>query len=126
MSRKIRFVGRFSDPQIEMQIVEIVKVAQGLIDDTTEATENIGDLWNAVNDKETPDGAQAKANQAEANAKQYTDSQIEGIETHPPIGGPTEERPLDPFLYGCYFDTTLGIPIWWDGTKWVDAGGVAV
>lgn len=126
MSRKIRFVGRFSDPQIEMQIVEIVKVAQGLIDDTAEATENIGDLWNAVNNKETPDGAQAKANQAEANAKQYTDSQIEGIETHPPIGGPTEERPLDPFLYGCYFDTTLGIPIWWDGTKWVDAGGVAV
>lgn len=126
MSRKIRFVGRFSDPQIEMQIVEIVKVAQGLIDDTAEATENIGDLWNAVNNKETPSGAQAKANQAEANAKQYTDSQIEGIETHPPIGGPTEERPLDPFLYGCYFDTTLGIPIWWDGTKWVDAGGVAV
>ena len=34
VSRKIRFVGRFSDPQIEMQIVEIVKVAQGLIDDT--------------------------------------------------------------------------------------------
>ena len=126
MSRKIRFVGRFSDPQIEMQIVEIVKVAQGLIDDTAEATENIGDLWDEVNDKETPDGAQAKANQAEANAKQYTDSQIEGIETHPPIGGPTEERPLEPFLYGCYFDTTLGIPIWWDGTKWVDAGGVAV
>lgn len=126
MSRKIRFVGRFSDPQIEMQIVEIVKVAQGLIDDTAEATENIGDLWNAVNNKETPSGAQAKANQAETNAKQYTDSQIEGIETHPPIGGPTEERPLDPFLYGCYFDTTLGIPIWWDGTKWVDAGGVTV
>ena len=126
MSRKIRFVGRFSDPQIEMQIVEIVKVAQGLIDDTAEATENIGDLWDEVNDKETPDGAQAKANQAEANAKQYTDSQIEGIETHPPIGGPTEERPLAPFLYGCYFDTTLGIPIWWDGTKWVDAGGVSV
>ena len=126
MSRKIRFVGRFSDPQIEMQIVEIVKVAQGLIDDTANATENIGDLWSAVNSKETPSGAQAKANQAEANAKQYTDSQIEGIETHPPIGGPTEERPLNPFLYGCYFDTTLGIPIWWDGTKWVDAGGVTV
>jgi hypothetical protein len=141
VSRKIRFVGRFSDPQIDMQIVEIVKVAQGLIDDTSEATENIGDLWNAVNNKETPGGAQAKANQAETNAKQYadgkiaealndskeyTDSQIEGIETHPPIGGPTGERPLAPFLYGCYFDTTLGIPIWWDGTKWVDAGGVAV
>ncbi len=123
MLRKIRFVGRFSDPQIEMQIVEIVRVAQGIIDDTADATENIADLWNAVNDKETPGGAQAKANQALTDSKAYTDSQIEGIETHSPIGGPTEERPLNPFLYGCYFDTTLGIPIWWTGTSWVDAGG---
>lgn len=22
-----------------------------------------------------------------------------------------------------YFDTTLGYPIWWDGTQWVDATG---
>ena len=42
----------------------------------SEATENIGDLWNAVNNKETPGGAQAKANQAEANAKQYADGKI--------------------------------------------------
>ena len=25
-----------------------------------------------------------------------------------------------------YFDTTLNKPIWWDGTKWVDAMGVPV
>ena len=25
-----------------------------------------------------------------------------------------------------YFDTTLGQPIWWDGTQWVDAAGVPV
>lgn len=24
------------------------------------------------------------------------------------------------------FDTTLGIPIWWDGTNWVDATGATV
>ncbi len=72
------------------------------------------------------DSINGKIAEALNNSKAYSDSQIEGIETHSPIGGPTEERPLDPFLYGCYFDTTLGIPIWWDGTKWVDAGGVAV
>jgi hypothetical protein len=22
-----------------------------------------------------------------------------------------------------YFDTTVGIPIWWNGTYWVDANG---
>lgn len=26
----------------------------------------------------------------------------------------------------CKYDTTLGKPIWWDGTKWVDATGTAV
>jgi hypothetical protein len=25
-----------------------------------------------------------------------------------------------------YFDTTLGYPIWWSGTKWVNASGTAV
>lgn len=25
-----------------------------------------------------------------------------------------------------YFDTDLGIPIWWDGTQWVNANGAAV
>ena len=37
-----------------------------------------------------------------------------------------DERPSDPPLFSCHFDTSLGKPIWWDGTKWVDAGGVAV
>lgn len=26
----------------------------------------------------------------------------------------------------CYFDTTLGKPIWWTGTKWIDATGADV
>lgn len=36
--------------------------------------------------------------------------------------------PLDPTSYigSRFFDTTLGIPIWWNGTIWVNAVGVGV
>lgn len=39
-------------------------------------------------------------------------------------GGPTLNRPGSPALYQCYYDTTLSIPVWWDGVKWVNAAGV--
>jgi len=38
-------------------------------------------------------------------------------------GGVTGSRPAAPANYEMYFDTTLGIPIWWDGAQWVDATG---
>jgi hypothetical protein len=41
-------------------------------------------------------------------------------------GGATGDRPSSPKLYEFYFDTTLGIPIWHDGTNWVDATGSTV
>lgn len=41
-------------------------------------------------------------------------------------GGLTAERPLVPILYQYFFDTTLGIPIFYDGTNWVDATGATV
>lgn len=41
--------------------------------------------------------------------------------------GTTAERPATDLQIGQqYFDTTLGIPIWWDGTNWVDATGTTV
>lgn len=48
-----------------------------------------------------------------------------------PDSGTTADRPLNtgsPKLQTgqYYFDTTLGIPIWWDGTNWVDASGATV
>jgi hypothetical protein len=48
-----------------------------------------------------------------------------------PDAGTTADRPLNtgsPQLQTgqYYFDTTLGIPIWWDGTNWVDATGATV
>lgn len=41
--------------------------------------------------------------------------------------GTTTTRPTDTmparWVGMPYFDTTLGYPIWWDGTQWVDATG---
>lgn len=38
----------------------------------------------------------------------------------------SDNRPASPALGQCYFDTTLGKPIWFDGTNWVDALGSKV
>ena len=44
-----------------------------------------------------------------------------------PDFGATTQRPTVKLLTGQqFFDTTLGIPIWWTGTKWVNASGTAV
>lgn len=37
--------------------------------------------------------------------------------------GVTGSRPASPATGQMYFDTTLGMPIWYDGTNWVDATG---
>lgn len=41
--------------------------------------------------------------------------------------GPTAERPVQLLWVGrTYFDTDLGIPVWYDGTNWIDATGTVV
>lgn len=38
--------------------------------------------------------------------------------------GTTADRPTARLWVGRqYFDTTLGHPVWWDGSDWVDASG---
>jgi hypothetical protein len=40
------------------------------------------------------------------------------------ISGTSLERPaINLYIGQMYFDTTVGIPIWWNGTYWVDANG---
>jgi hypothetical protein len=47
--------------------------------------------------------------------------------TATPDYGTTVNRPKTPLQTGqIFFDTTLGIPIWWSGTKWVNASGTGV
>ncbi len=40
--------------------------------------------------------------------------------------GATDARPLNPTVGTLFYDTTLGRPIWWNGTGWRDAAGGAV
>jgi hypothetical protein len=47
--------------------------------------------------------------------------------TATPDYGTTANRPKAPLQTGQqFFDTTLGYPIWWAGTKWVNASGTSV
>ena len=48
------------------------------------------------------------------------------LDSIPNKGGATADRPSSPVLYERFFDTTLGYPIWWDGTNWVDSSGTTV
>jgi hypothetical protein len=44
-----------------------------------------------------------------------------------PDSGATTQRPIENLLVGQqFFDTTLGIPIWWNGTVWKNASGTTV
>jgi hypothetical protein len=48
-----------------------------------------------------------------------------GIST--PAYGLTADRPVLELQIGqIYYDTTLGIPIWWNGTVWKNASGTTV
>ena len=57
-----------------------------------------------------------------------SDTHDESINELQPGSGITAERPLATAVPvgSSWFDTTLGHPIWSDGTDWVDASGVAV
>jgi len=44
-----------------------------------------------------------------------------------PNSGKTVDRPKANLQVGQqFFDTTLVLPIWWTGTKWINASGTAV
>jgi len=40
--------------------------------------------------------------------------------------GTTDQRPTTVAIGSCYFDITLGIPIWYNGENWIDATGTVV
>jgi hypothetical protein len=44
-----------------------------------------------------------------------------------PSSGITADRPIENLQIGqYYFDTTIGRPIWWNGTNWINASGTVV
>jgi predicted RecA/RadA family phage recombinase len=42
------------------------------------------------------------------------------------LDGTTANRPLAAGIGTSYFDTTLGIPVWWNGSVWKNASGATV
>lgn len=44
----------------------------------------------------------------------------------PHASGTTAQRPTARGIGFRFFDTTLGIPIWWNGAAWINASGVVV
>lgn len=53
-------------------------------------------------------------------------SDIFGICRDVQTSGITANRPVKQMYIGrYYFDTTIGLPIWWNGTIWVKADGSA-
>jgi len=42
------------------------------------------------------------------------------------MSGTTAQRPAIPVIAQRFYDTTLGIPIWWNGSVWKNAAGTTV
>jgi len=54
-------------------------------------------------------------------------NQVWAVTTTLNSSGTTANRPTENLWVGrFYFDTSLGIPIWYDGTNWIDATGSTV
>ena len=64
-------------------------------------------------------------NGSERNATQML-ADLRLVPIRPPASGQTASRPTDPRSGQMYFDTTIARPIWWDGSKWINASGGAV
>lgn len=64
----------------------------------------------------------------------FTDRKLTDLPTDPnqvvprryvTLNGATAGRPTGSVLGQFYFDTTIGKPVWWSGSTWVDATGSA-
>jgi hypothetical protein len=52
-------------------------------------------------------------------------SQIQRINQYY-FSGITSNRPSAPYVGEQFFDTTIGLPIWWNGANWINAAGIVV
>ena len=141
MSFKIRRIARSRDKRADMMLQEVIVQSDlpPLHAETHWPTGTDPILPSDIG-AETPQGAQQRADMAENNAKSYTDAQVGIVEQNsrdytdnlktyieanyqPVIAFPTAGRPLDVPVGFMGFDTDLGLPIWWNGTDWIDASG---
>ena len=141
MSYKIRRIARARDKRADMMLQEaIVQSDLPPLHAETHRPTGTDPILPSDIGAETPQGAQQRADMAENNAKSYTDVQVGIVEQNsrdytdnlktyieanyqPVIAFPTAGRPLDVPVGFMGFDTDLGLPIWWNGTDWIDASG---
>ena len=59
------------------------------------------------------------AKTTEVVAKSVYDEKVQSLESEISALGTTEQRPTENLVVGQqYFDTTLGVPVFWNGTEW--------
>lgn len=121
----IRRTSHFRDPKLELQMEELRRAA-AISELEEHANRNGGVHGLGPQDVfESVAGAQSKANAALSAARSYTDqklAQLQQIVLYR-LAGPTIDRPDGVAVGTVYFDTTLGKPVWWTGSDWVDAMG---
>jgi hypothetical protein len=77
--------------------------------------------------KSDPDGASNAMDLSFQTLSKLTQANSDGVDALQPVGGITKSRPIDAPLYSVFFDTTLGLPIWYQGRGiWKDAQGNVV
>jgi hypothetical protein len=83
------------------------------------------DAQVGIVEQNSKDYTDAQVGIVEQNSRDYTDNLKTYIEANyqPVIAFPTAGRPLDVPVGFMGFDTDLGLPIWWNGTDWIDASG---
>ena len=121
----IRRTSHFRDPKMELQMEELRRAAASS-ELEAHANRNGGVHGLGPQDVfESVAGAQSKANAALAEARSYTDQELAQLRQIVLYRreGPTSNRPDGVAVGTVYFDTTLGKPVWWTGSDWVDAMG---
>jgi hypothetical protein len=48
------------------------------------------------------------------------------LQNPPDFSGTTPNRPASPYVGQSFFDTTIALPIWWNGANWINAAGAIV
>lgn len=64
--------------------------------------------------------------ESEAISQKGVTEQVNLINAKLTSSGATESRPESPSAGVCFLDTTLGKPVWWNGSAWIDATGETV
>lgn len=114
---KIRKVARVRDVRAEMQMQEVIKQSDlPPAHANTHSVSGADSVTPSSIGAETPAAAQSKVDAHEQKNNPHIGSQpIDSFDS--------ANRPAGINVGYMGFDTTLGKPVWWNGTNWVDATG---